>query len=316
MIKNKILILGASSFGGLSATIHLLNKGHNVVGTYNKNKKKITNSLKKLKLINKITLEKLELKNDSLKLNKIVKKYKPNIIIDFASICLVPESWDKPLDYFKINVDSKIPFWKNLNDYHFLKKYIYISTPEIFGSSNQPVKEDSIRYNPSTPYALSKLTSESLIRLFQKSHKNQKFIIARFSNFYGPMQDKNRLIPKVLKSIRLKRKFPLHGEGKTIRNFIYADDFCEGICKILKYGKIGNTYHFTSNEYLTIKNIVKKIYKFKNENFFNNVQLVPDRKGKDFCYKLSSKATHRALRFKPKINLDKGIKLISNVIEN
>ena len=316
MKKNKILILGASSFGGLSATIHLLNKGYNVVGTYNKNKKKIINSLKKLKLINKTTLEKLELKNDSLKLNKIVKKYKPNIIIDFASICLVPESWDKPLDYFKINVDSKITFWKNLNDYHFLKKYIYISTPEIFGSSNQPVKEDSIRYNPSTPYALSKLMSESLIRLFQKSHKNQKFIIARFSNFYGPMQGKNRLIPKVLKSIRLKKKFPLHGEGKTIRNFIHADDFCEGICKILKYGKKGNTYHFTSNEYLTIKNIVKKIYKFKNEDFFNNVQLVPDRKGKDFCYKLSSKATHRALRFKPKINLNKGIKLISNVIEN
>ena len=94
-----------------------------------------------------------------------------------------------------------------MNDYHFLKKYIYISTPEIFGSSNQPVKEDSIRYNPSTPYALSKLMSESLIRLFQKSHKNQKFIIARFSNFYGPMQGKNRLIPKVLKSIRLKKKF-------------------------------------------------------------------------------------------------------------
>lgn len=316
MKKNKILILGASSFGGLSATIHLLNKGYSLVGTYNKNKIKLITTLKKLRLTKKITLEKLDLKNNSLKLNQIVKKYKPSLIIDFASICLVPESWDKPLDYFKINVDSKIPFWKNLNNYDYLKKYIYISTPEIFGSSKQSIKENSTKYNPSTPYALSKLTAESLIRLFQKSHKDKKFIIARFSNFYGPMQDQNRLIPKVLKSIRLKKIFPLHGEGQTIRNFIYADDFCEGILKILKFGKKGNTYHFTSNEYLTIKNIVKKIYKFKNENFLKNVQLVPDRKGKDFCYKLSSISTHRALRFKPKTNLDKGIKLISNFIEN
>ena len=69
MKKNKILILGASSFGGLSATIHFLNKGYSLVGTYNKNKIKLITTLKKLRLTKKITLEKLDLKNNSLKLN-------------------------------------------------------------------------------------------------------------------------------------------------------------------------------------------------------------------------------------------------------
>ena len=179
MIKQKILILGASSFGGLSATIYFIKNGYKVIGTYNKNKKKITSALKKFNISKKISLQKLDLKKDSLKIDKIVKKYKPSRIIDFASLCLVPESWNNPLDYFKVNVDSKIFFWKKLNSYNFLRSYIYISTPEIFGSSKNFIKEDSDAYNPSTPYALSKLTSEKLIRLFQKDHKKKKNLLLR-----------------------------------------------------------------------------------------------------------------------------------------
>ena len=315
MKKSKILILGSSSFGGLSALIYFLNKGVSVIGTYNKNKNKITKNLNKLKLKKKITLVKLNLLDNSQKLNFIIKKYKPNVVIDFASICLVPESWDKPEDYFKINVNSKISFWKNLNNYNFLKKYIYISTPEIFGSSKNFIKENSKEYNPSTPYALSKLTSENLIRLYQGNQKKKKITIARFSNFYGPMQDNNRLIPKVLNFIKQNKKFPLHGQGETIRNFIYSDDFCRGIEKILKNGKNGDTYHFTSNEFLSIKDIVKKILKFKGKNFSKNVTFVPERKGKDFCYKLASSYTNNFLNFKPKFRLNKGLNLISNFME-
>jgi dTDP-glucose 4,6-dehydratase len=316
MIKKKILVLGASSFGGLSFVNFLLKKGFFVVGTYNTNKSKLTNLFRKLKIINTATLEKLDLKKTPSKLEKIIIKYKPNTIVDFASICLVPESWDQPLEYFQINVNSKIIFWKNLNKYNFLKKYIYISTPEIFGSSNKPIAENSTKFNPSTPYALSKLTSENLIKVFQNSHKKKKFIIARFSNFYGPFQDQNRLIPKVLSCINLNKKFPLHGNGKTIRNYIFSDDFCKGIYKIFRYGKGGSTYHFSSNEYFTIKEIVKKIFEFKNKNFLKNLDIVSDRKGKDYCYKLSCAATQKSLRFKTKINLNKGIKIISNYIEN
>ena len=280
-------------------------------------KKKILFGLKKFKIKKKPLLKKVDLNNNKTDLiNRVVKSYKPEYIVDFASVCLVPESWLNPVDYFRINVNSKISFWKKMQEYKFLKKYIYISTPEIFGSSNQFISENSNKYNPSTPYALSKLTAENLIRLFQKDEKNKKFIIARFSNFYGPLQDENRLIPKVIKSIKEDKKFPLHGTGQTVRNFIYSDDFCLGIQKILKKGLTGKIYHFTSNEYWTIKNIVKKIFLYKRKQFEKGIKIVKDRKGKDFCYKLSSHITKNSLNFKAKTNLKKGIILISNFIEN
>ena len=113
---------------------------------------------------------------------------------------MVNESWDAPNNYLKINVNSKINFLKNLNKFNFLKKFIYVSTPEVFGSVNKPVRENSQTFNPSTPYAISKLTIEKYLIAYNEESGN-KIIISRFSNFYGRGQLEHRLIPKVINCI-------------------------------------------------------------------------------------------------------------------
>lgn len=313
-MKPKILILGASSFAGSSFFDFLFRKNKFILlGTYNS--KKNLNKLIFKKNLKKINLIKLDLSREKNSLIAIVKKFKPTYIFDFASICMVNESWDAPNNYLKINVNSKINFLKNLNKFNFLKKFIYVSTPEVFGSVNKPVRENSQTFNPSTPYAISKLAIEKYLIAYNEESGN-KIIISRFSNFYGRGQLEHRLIPKVINCINKNKKFPLHGDGLTKRNFIFDDDFNEGFLKIMLKGKGGRTYHFSSNSYVTIKKIIQIICKYKNSDFNKVVYEAKERKGKDKFYFLDCKKTAKELKWKAKTNLSNGLLKTINYYDN
>ena len=293
-MKTKVLILGASSFAGSSFINFLIKKNnYKILGTYNskKNLKKLIfkNSLDKFKLI------KLDLSIENNKLLKIIKSFKPEYIFDFASVCLVNESWDTPNYYFKVNLNSKINLIKNMNNLSFIRKFIYVGTPEIFGSTLKPVKENSLIFNPSTPYAISKLSFEHLLMAYQKNFGN-KIIITRFSNFYGRGQLEHRLIPKVLKCIKNNLKFPIHGKGLTKRDFIFDEDFNDAFYKVLKRGKLGKIYHFSTNYFVSIKNIIEILCKSKNVKYKDFVYKALDRKGKDKYYFLDCNKTSKELK--------------------
>lgn len=304
----KILVLGCSSFSGASMVDFLLKKKFFVFGTYNKKKPDIYLNFMKNKKINNFKMIKLNLlkKNDAFKLIKFIKKEKPSFIIDFASICMVNESWKFPKKYFEINVVSKINILNKIKKLNFIKKYIYISTPEIFGSKKKQIVETNTSFDPTTPYAISKLSCEFYIKGLIKSSKFNG-IIARFSNFYGPGQPYYRLIPKFILSILKKKKFPIHGDGKSKRNFIFSDDFCRGIYKIIIMGATGKTYHFSGNKLYSVNEILKKITNLMNKNFKNTTKTISDRKGKDAIYNISSKVTKKELNWICKTNIDLGI---------
>ena len=304
-MKTKVLILGGSSFAG-SSFINFLSqkKKYKIIGTYNskKNLKKLIfkNSLKKFELI------RLNLNNEKNSLLKIVKSFKPKYIFDFASVCMVNESWDDPNYYLRVNLNSKIDFIQNMHNLSFIKKFIYVGTPEIFGSTLKPVKENSLNFNPSTPYAISKLSFEQFLMAYQKNYKN-KVIITRFSNFYGRGQLQHRLIPKLLKCIKNNLKFPLHGKGLTKRDFIFDEDFNNAFYKVLTKGKLGKIYHFSTNHYVSIKNIIKIICKFKKVKFQEIVYETLERKGKDKYYFLDCSKTSKELKWKPQNKLIQGL---------
>ena len=302
----KVLILGISSFAGYSFAKYLVKKKYNIIGSYNKKKNYHFEKNKYLKLI------KIDLEKENNLLIKIVQKYKPNYIIDFASICMVNESWKYPLKYFRINCLSRIKFIKYISTKNFIKKFIYISTPEVFGETSKELNEKYSIYNPSTPYASSKLFVENLIKNFLNT---KKFTIARFSNFYGPEQPLYRLIPKIISSIQNNKKFPLHGKGSSKRNYLYSSDFCAGIFKIMKNKKNNQIYHFSGKKLYSVKEIVEKICKIFGKNYKEVVIQKKDRTNKDSIYKLNSDLTSKLLLWKPKVSLDDGIREIIKFME-
>lgn len=305
-MKTRVLILGCSSFAGSSFLNFLIKKKkYKILGTYNSKK-----NLSKLIFnnnIDKSNLIKLNLNSNNNALFKIIKSFKPEYIFDFASVCLVNESWDDPNYYFKVNLNSKINFVQNMNSLNYLKKFIYVSTPEVFGSTFKPVKENSKNFNPSTPYAVSKLSFEQLLNSYQKNFSN-KIIITRFSNFYGRGQLEHRLIPKILKCIKENKKFPLHGDGLSKRDFIFDEDFNDAFFKVMTKGKAGKVYHFSTNYHVTIKRLIQTLCDLKKVNYNKLVFKISERKGKDKYYFLDCNKSSKELNWKPKNNLLNGLK--------
>ena len=220
-MKKKILILGSSSFSGASLVNFLLNKKKYLVyGTFRRKKIKPYLPYKYNKNIKLYSEFQVDFLKSSKNIIKIIKKLKPDYIIDFASICMVNESWKNPEAYFQTNVLYKAEMFKYLSSVKFLKKYIYISTPEVFGTSRKFINENNDSFNPSTPYATSKLSAEILCKNYLNFYK-LPVIISRFSNFYGPGQPLYRLIPKIIACIDSGQKFPIEGNGQSKRNFIF-----------------------------------------------------------------------------------------------
>ena len=309
-MKKKILILGSSSFSGASTVDYLLSTNkYEIYGTFRKKKKEYYLPYKFNKNFKKLKEFKLDLLNHPSHLVKLIKKIKPQIIIDFASICMVNESWKNSEIYFKINVISKTKMLEFLSNKNFLEKYIYISTPEVFGSSKKFIGEGCNLFNPQTPYATSKLSFELLLKNYQKFFK-LPLIISRFSNFYGPGQPLHRLIPKLLGCIEINKKFPLQGNGKSKRNFIYSYDFCRGIDKIIKKGRIGQTYHFSGKSFHSVISVIKMVCDLKSYNLKKLVKIIKGRVGQGLIYKLGSEKSRNDLGWKPVYTLKKGLQEI------
>ena len=123
-----------------------------------------------------------------------------------------------------------------------------------------------------------------------------------------------RIVPKSILSSVLKRKIFLDGGGKSIRSFIFIDDVSRATLKICNKGKIGETYHIATNQFISIKDLVKKIYNQRKLNYKKFTNLKQDRIGKDQIYKLNSQKLRKNLRWKPLINLEKGLKKTENWI--
>ena len=304
----RILILGSNSFSGNHLASYLLKKKFFVIGcSLSQQSKPKFNCLYQLpKSISKnFKFQKLNLNKDLKKLQKLILKYKPEFIVDFLGQGMVEESWSYPYLTFNTNVLSKIKLYNFLIKQKFLKKYIKISTPEVFGSA-EITDSNFNKYNPSTPYALSHSTIEKYLFLLFK-HYSFPVVISRFANFYGPYQKLYRLIPLAIHKANKKEKFQLHGGGKSRRSFIFYEDFCNGIYKLILKAKLGKSYQFSSREYFSVKKIVEIIYKKKNLNPSKYIVYVKDRVGKDKDYKIFDQDTRKRLNWKNKTSINKGI---------
>ena len=303
----KIFIIGSNSFMGSSLINYIFknkydlklqgcsrsNENKHYFNLYKKNKKKV------------FKFYKIDLNKDIDQLIIILKKFKPSIIFNFAAQSIVEYSWVEPSHWFQTNLISNIKLLEYLKNTDYLERYIYSSTPDVYGSTNKKIIENNF-YNPNTPYATSKASIDMLLKNYHDNYK-LPVVKTRVSNIYGPGQQIYKLIPKAIISILNKKKIPIHGSGLTKRSFIYNDDVSSAMLKILKKGSLGETYHVTNEEMYSIKSIIKIICKSMNVEYEKNIINTKDRPGKDQVYDLSSKKLKTQLKWKYKFSLEKGI---------
>lgn len=235
----------------------------------------------------------------------VMDKFQPEVVVDFAGQGMVAESWQYPEQWYSTNIVSKVRLHDQLRTRKWLKRYIRVSTPEVYGSQNSLTKE-SWSYLPTTPYAVSHAAIDMSLRAFYKMY-DFPVIFTRFANFYGPCQQIYRIIPRAIISGLTGKKLLLHGGGTSIRSFIYGGDVAEGILSAANSGVLGDAYHFSSKEFFTIREVVETIFKRMGISFDSLVELAPDRPGKDQAYLMDSSKAREELGWINKINFEVGI---------
>jgi dTDP-glucose 4,6-dehydratase len=186
-----------------------------------------------------------------------------------------------------------------------IKKFVYISTDEIYGSIAQGSFSESDNFNPSSPYSASKAAAELLVLSYSKTY-GLKFNITRSSNNYGPRQNKEKLIPNFIDLLMGSKPMRLYGDGLNVRDWIYVEDNCDAIYKILCGGRINQIYNISSGEEISNLSIAKKLLElFKVDDSY--IEFVADRPGHDFRYSISSKKIKDELGYHPKVKFDSGI---------
>ena len=302
---NNIFIIGSNSFSGASFAGHALEQGANVVGISRSKEVNFPFSPYKWKNHDNFTFHSLDINQNLNEIIALINDLKPTHIVNFAAQSMVGESWLNPQDWFMTNVVSTINLHDNLRKCKFLKRYIHVSTPEVYGTCTGFVDE-KFPYNPSTPYAVSRAAADMSLQTFYDTY-NFPVVTTRAANVYGPGQQLYRIIPRTIFFILLGKKIELHGGGVSTRSFVHMNDVSRATWSIMEKAKTGETYHISTNEIISIRDLVATICKKLNVNFEDHVEIVGERAGKDAAYHLDSSKLRKEMNWKDKINLDQGL---------
>jgi len=227
-----------------------------------------------------------------------------DVIINYAAETHVDRSILGPKAFITTDVLGTYALLEAAKKYN-IKKYIQISTDEVFGSINDGKFTEESPFEPNSPYAASKAGGDHLCRAYFKTY-NIPVIVTHSCNFFGPYQYPEKLIPLFITNLLEGKKVPVYGDGQQVREWIFAKDHCRAIDTILQKGVIGEVYNIGAGSEVSNIEITKILLKElgKDESFINYVK---DRPGHDRRYAIDSSKL-RALGWQPKTNFENGIK--------
>ena len=166
-------------------------------------------------------------------------------IINFAAESHVDRSIGSPDDFIKTDVYGTFVLLENARKYG-IKKFIQISTDEVYGSIEKGSFVETDPLMPSSPYSASKSGADRLAYSYFVTY-NLPVIITRCSNNYGPYQYPEKLIPLFVTNAIENKKLPIYGDGKNVRDWIYVMDHCDAIDFVLRNGIDGEIYNIGGN---------------------------------------------------------------------
>src|SRR3989344_4236572 len=190
-----VAVIGSNSFSGSHFIDFLLrNSEYNVIG--------ISRSQEKPKLYlpykrpnePRFRFHRMDLNKDSAAILRLIDGKKPSFVVNFASQSMVGESWKNPEHWYNTNVLSTVKLTNALKEKKFLRKYVHVSTPEVYGTCSGSVNE-KFPFNPSTPYAASRAAADVFIQLLVREFRFPA-VFTRAANVYGPGQQLFRIIPR------------------------------------------------------------------------------------------------------------------------
>lgn len=300
----KLLITGGAGFMGSNFIRYILNKypDYKIINldklTYSGN----LNNLKDVENSPNYQFVKGDICDQNLveKLSKDV-----DVIINYAAETHVDRSILNPSAFVKTDVLGTYTLLEASKKYKH-KRFIQISTDEVFGSKEAgKFKEDS-PFLPNSPYAASKAGGDLLCRSYVTTY-NLPIIVTHSCNFFGPYHYPEKFISLSIVNLLQGKKIPLYGDGQNVREWIYTEDHCNALDLVLHKGQVGQIYNISSEEEWKNIDVLRLIIKIMGKDE-NSIAYIKDRPGHDRRYSLDSTKIKKELGWKPKLSFEEGLR--------
>ena len=319
-----IIVTGGAGFIGSNFILRWLEKfDEDILNIDNLSYAADLNNLKDIEQNLNYSFKKLNIQNQD-EITTLILESKPRAILNFAAESHVDRSIEGPENFINSNIvgtysllEASLKYWNSLGEKEKDNfRFFHISTDEVFGSLNMSDDKSTEEspYRPNSPYSASKAASDHLVRAWHHTFELPT-LISNCTNNYGPHQHQEKLIPLIITNALENKNLPIYGDGKNIRDWLYVEDHCEAIIKILENGKPGETYNIggscEKNNLEVVSEICKILDSIKpkqdGSSYKEQIEFVKDRPGHDFRYSLDTSKIKKDFNWKPKESFSSGL---------
>jgi dTDP-glucose 4,6-dehydratase len=225
-------------------------------------------------------------------------------VVNFAAESHVDRSIATPEDFVRTDILGVFTLLEEARRCD-VRRFVQISTDEVYGSTTSGSSSEDTRLDPSSPYSASKAGGELLARSYVRTY-GLNVAVTRSSNNYGPFQYPEKLIPVLIVKALRNEPLPIYGKGDNIRDWLHVDDNCRAIDLVLEKGEPGAIINIGSGNEVQNLDVAKLILRHLNRPE-SLIRYVADRPGHDFRYSLNWDII-RKMNWKPKVDFKDGLK--------
>ena len=261
---------------------------------------------------------------DSALVARVMNEYGTDTIVHFAAESHVDRSITGPDEFIRTNLQGThvlLAAARNawLSGSGCEHRFHHVSTDEVYGSLtlNDPPFTETTRYEPNSPYSASKAGSDHMVRAYHHTYGLQ-VTTSNCSNNYGPYHFPEKLIPHVILNALAGKPLPIYGDGSQIRDWLYVEDHAKALLKVIRTGKVGETYNIGGHNEQRNHEVVATICDLLEElapnkpagviNYKDLITCVADRPGHDQRYAIDAKKIQQELGWQPQETFESGIR--------
>lgn len=260
-------------------------------------------------------------------LARVFEQHQPDAVMHLAAESHVDRSIEGATAFIQTNIigtytllETARSYWDRLNgEKKAAFRFLHISTDEVYGDleNKEDLFTEKSPYKPSSPYSASKASSDHLVQAWHRTY-DLPAIITHSSNNYGFYQYPEKLIPLMILNALKGKSLPVYGDGLQIRDWLFVEDHAKALYKVLKEGKVGETYNIGGNCEKTNIEIVRTICTLLEELVPNKpagiqkyedlITYVKDRPGHDVRYAIDATKIQNELSWQPQENFESGLR--------
>jgi dTDP-glucose 4,6-dehydratase len=260
---------------------------------------------------------------DRTLVQRLLAEHRPRAIVNFAAESHVDRSIDGPAAFIQTNVvgtlvllEAARDYWNSLTGADRASfRFLHVSTDEVYGSLGDDGHfTEASAYAPNSPYSASKAASDHLVRSFHHTY-GLPVLTTHCSNNYGPYQFPDKLVPLMILKTVAGEPLPVYGDGGNVRDWLHVADHCAAIARVLKAGRVGQTYNIGGNSERRNIDLVRDICRMIDARMprsdalprESQITFVEDRPGHDRRYAINAGKIRGELGWSPSVSLEQGL---------